>query len=102
MAVHLIWSPLAKADFKQGVIYIRKDNPMAANAWRISVLEQIELLVGFPELGRILPEQNSPAIREIVCGRYRIIYRLAPNKNDIEIIRIWHAARGESEFESRK
>jgi hypothetical protein len=30
-----------------------------------------------------------------VVNPYRIIYRLKKNENQIEILRVWHGARGE-------
>jgi plasmid stabilization system protein ParE len=33
-------------------------------------------LVDLPRIGRVVPEMNDPAIREIILGNYRIIYRL--------------------------
>ncbi len=98
MAVHIIWSLLAKSDFKQAVTYIRDDNPIAAQQWRIALLERVELLADFPELGRLVPLKANPAAREIIFGRYRIIYQYAQITDSIQIIRIWHSARGEPEI----
>ena len=51
-------------------------------------------LATFPELGREVPEFGRPDLRELICRSYRIIYRLRPAKERIEIVRFWHGARG--------
>jgi plasmid stabilization system protein ParE len=99
MAVRIIWSPLAEQDFKSAIAYIRKDNFNVAEAWRKSMLAEVELLSGFPELGRIVPQQKDTSLREIIYRPYRIVYRYAHTGDTVQIIRVWHAARGEPEME---
>lgn len=94
MAVQLTWSPLAENDLQDLVAYIASANPEAARVFAISLIEQIELLGNFPEMGRTVPERNDPLIREIIFRQYRIIYRVASARAGVEIIRLWHAARG--------
>jgi plasmid stabilization system protein ParE len=57
----------------------------------------VDSLEKFPELGRIVPERNQPAIREIVVKNYRIIYRVRENEKIVEILRVWRGARGKPE-----
>ena len=52
----------------------------------------------FPELGRIVPERNQPNIREIVVKNYRLVYRVHQKEKCLEILRVWHGARGEPEI----
>jgi toxin ParE1/3/4 len=53
----------------------------------------VERLKLFPDSGRIVPERNSPEIREIVVGRYRVVYR-----RRVEAIEIATVFRGSHEF----
>lgn len=39
----------------------------------------------------MVPEYNSPEIRELIEGNYRIIYRTQPGR--VDIIAVIHAAR---------
>jgi toxin ParE1/3/4 len=48
----------------------------------------------FSERGRVAPEFRQTELREIVFRSYRVIYRLRPADQSLEIIRFWHAARG--------
>jgi plasmid stabilization system protein ParE len=57
----------------------------------------VDSLEKFPELGRIVPERNQPAIREIMVKNYHIIYRVRENEKIVEIPRVSHGARGEPE-----
>ena len=49
-------------------------------------------LVSF--LGRVVPEFKIENIREFIHRPYRIVYRVREDQKLIEILRVWHAARG--------
>jgi len=57
-----------------------------------------DVLAQFPEIGRVVPEENDETIREIILRPYRIIYKVIGEKQTIAIARIWHGARGEPEI----
>jgi len=67
----------------------------AAYRLRTSLLKQVKLASTFAQAGRMVPEFDNPAIRELIRKPYRIIYRIKENRQIIEILRFWHAARGE-------
>ena len=55
------------------------------------MLAAVERLADFPNSGRIVPELKDPAIREILFGSYRIVYRV---KGDVvEVLTVYHGAR---------
>jgi len=91
----LVWTPLARDDLRAIVTYIARDNPEAARRVGEQILKCVETLSSMPDMGRMLPERQDPAIREIVRGNYRIVYRLRRDIRCIELWRIWHGARGE-------
>ena len=95
MACKLIWSPEALNDLRDIVRYIAIDNPEKAGSFGIALIGKVELLANFPEMGRVVPEHRNPSIREIIVRPYRIIYRLRDESGLIEILRVWHGARGE-------
>ena len=43
------------------------------------------------ERGRIVPEFHNPAIRELLVGAYRLIYRV--NNGTIDVLGVIHGAR---------
>ena len=94
MALKLIWAPSARLDLKEIASYIADSRPEASVRFVKSLFNSVEYLTDFPEAGRIVPEFDDPLIREIIRKPCRIVYRIKQQKNIIEIVRIWHAARG--------
>jgi toxin ParE1/3/4 len=57
----------------------------------MDVLVTVERLADFPNSGRVVPELKDPAIREILFGSYRIVYRV---KGDlVEVLTVYHGSR---------
>ena len=94
MACRLIWSPSAKFDLREISAYIADDNPDAAGKFIRGVFQAVERLAPFPESGRIVPEFGDPMIREVIRRPCRVVYRISADRQEIEIARVWHAARG--------
>ena len=70
-------------------------NTLKTNEHVIAIgFNRTRILETFPEMGRRVPEVDSPDIREIIYRSYRIFYRLKPEHSLVEVIRFWHAARG--------
>ncbi|MCK4559785.1 MAG: type II toxin-antitoxin system RelE/ParE family toxin [Calditrichia bacterium] len=87
----LKWSPLALERLIEIVNYIAEDKPIASKNFAQSIFKSIEKLKRFPKLGRIVPELNKPAYREIIIGNYRIIYMISDDI--ITILTIRHGKR---------
>ena len=49
-------------------------------------------------MGRVVPEEDDPNVREIVHKAYRIIYETRHDPDTIFILRFWHGARGTPEI----
>ncbi len=94
MAFELIWSPTARLDLWDTLSYISKSDPQAARDFGSHLFDSVEQLRHFPESGRMVPEFDDPDIREIVRKPCRIVYRVRHSEQLVEIVRIWHAARG--------
>ena len=94
MAHELVWSPTAQFDLWDILSYISEFDADAATRLAQGVFDSIGRLVDYPESGRIVPEFRDPAIREIINRPCRIVYRLNRNEALIEIVRVWHSARG--------
>lgn len=85
------WTRQASDDLEAITDFIANDSEVYAQFFARDVLDAIDRLVDFPELGRIVPETDNPIIREIILGNYRIVYRF--KKGTIEILTIYHGAR---------
>lgn len=94
MDFKIVWTPLARVDLRKIVSYIARDNPEAARRVGERILAAVEVLRSMPELGRVVPERQSPDIREIIQGYYRIVYRVREERRVVVVWRIWHGARG--------
>jgi len=90
MAYKLIWSPAARDDLHDIVVFIARDNPNRAMSFGYELISETE----FPELGRSVPEYRDDNIREIIFRPYRIVYRIDHERRLCEIARVWHSARG--------
>lgn len=98
MAHKLIWSPAARDDLRDVVQFIARDSQARAEAFGFRIITSVGALEKFPEMGRVVPEYQNVTLREIVVRSYRIIYRADHRRRSVEIIRIWHAARGTPEI----
>ncbi len=97
MARKVIWSDEAIADLAALVRYIAEDRPLAAERFGRTVLDATRVLAVFPQSGRLVPEEGNPSVREIMVEPYRVIYEVNSDGQTVEILRIWHAARGTPE-----
>jgi len=87
----LIWTRRAIEDVQSVRRFIEQDSPHYAQLVVQRLLASVERLPAFPESGRIVPETNDPAIREVIQGSYRIVYRLI--HDEIHVLTVHHAAR---------
>ena len=87
----LIWTRRAIEDVQSIQRFIEKDSPHYAQLISQQLIAAVERLPVFPQSGRIVPEIDDPAIREIIQGSCRIVYRLI--QGEIHILTVHHAAR---------
>ena len=94
MAYKLNWSPAARDDLHNIVVFIARNNPERAMSFGYQLISETDRLQDFPESGRIVPEYGNPRLREIIFRSYRIVYRVNHDRKICEIARVWHSARG--------
>ena len=94
MAYKLIWSPAARDDLHDIVVFIARDNPERAMSFGYQLISETDRLQTFPRLGRVVPEYGTDNLREIIVRPYRIVYRVNHQHAVCEIARVWHSARG--------
>lgn len=87
----LIWSPQALRDLEGIRAYIALDSPLYADLTVRRIVAAVERLKAFPESGRIVPERNAPDIREVIVGRYRVVYRRQAGA--VEIATVFRGSR---------
>lgn len=87
----LVWTRRAIEDVQSIQRFIEKDSPHYAQLVGQQLIAAVERLPTFPQSGRVVPEFNNPAIREVIQGSYRVVYRLI--HGEIHILTVHHAAR---------
>ncbi|MCS6283966.1 MAG: type II toxin-antitoxin system RelE/ParE family toxin [Nitrospira sp.] len=87
----LIWTRRAIEDVQSIRQFIAQDSPHYALLVAQQLIASVERLPAFPQSGRVVPEVNDPAVREVIHGIYRIVYRLI--HDEIHILTVHHAAR---------
>ncbi|MGE5294279.1 MAG: type II toxin-antitoxin system RelE/ParE family toxin [Solirubrobacterales bacterium] len=94
MAFAIRWAPSARLDIRELAAYIAESRPQASAHFITQVFLAVERLADFPESGRVVPEFGDPGLREIIRRPCRIVYRIRTQEGLVEIVRVWHAARG--------
>lgn len=89
--VKIVWSEFALEDLRSIHEYISKDSKVYADKFVEKIINKVSQLESFPESGRVVPEFDTAAIRELIEGNYRIVYRINPAQ--VSIVRVHHAAR---------
>ena len=92
------WTERARADLREIVTVIAADRPSAVAAWGDELFRHVEVLASFPFIGPTVPQPTLAATRRIVYGNYLIFYRVNTETKVVELLTIWHAARGRPEF----
>ena len=87
----LIWSPQALADVGEIRADIALDSRSYADLTAQRVLAAVERLRAFPDSGRMVPERQSPEVREVIAGRFRIVYRRKAHV--VEIVTVFRGSR---------
>src|SRR2546421_12612698 len=73
MACKLIWSPAARDDLHDIVVFIARDNPERAMSFGYQLVSETDRLQAFPRLGRVVREYENENLRQIILRPYRIV-----------------------------
>ncbi len=85
------WTRRALRDLNEIGEFITRDSPRIAELYVNKLFERPNILERLPKAGRIVPEKNDRALRELILGNYRIVYRI--KSRWIEILTVHHSAR---------
>lgn len=72
----VILTPQARDDLRELVVFIARDSPERARTFGNILVDKALSISAHPEIGRVVPELNDLAVREIVHRSYRIIYEV--------------------------
>jgi plasmid stabilization system protein ParE len=89
--VKVKFTPSARAQFLDGLEYIRQDSPTAARQFREKAESVLRRLEKFPESGRSIPEFPGLPHREVIVRPYRFFYRVVGQT--VWVVAVWHGAQ---------
>lgn len=84
------WSQEALRWLREIHDYIAQDNPEAAQRTAAGIVERVEVLSTFPEIGQRY-EKAEREVRVLLYGHYRIAY-LVTEERDVKLLGIFHGA----------
>jgi addiction module RelE/StbE family toxin len=86
----ITWSPQAIEDVEAIRAYVARDSPHYADLVVERIVAAVARLENHPLSGRVVPEIGDEALREVIHGNYRIVYRV---RHDVaEIVTVFHGA----------
>ncbi len=87
------WSSQARKDLESVSNYLRDVAPAYAERFEEKVFEATRRLEVFPRSGRVIPEAEEEALREIIYREYRIMYHGDEADEDVLIVTVLHSSR---------
>ncbi len=87
----VIWTTQDQVTFDEALAYLAQGSLTAVQRLLVSALESASSLSVMSERGRIVPELQNPAIRELLVQRYRLPYEVQEAR--VEILAFIHGAR---------
>lgn len=87
---HIIWSEQAVKKLQSIYDYIYQDSPYQAQKVVDQILDCVEPLKRFPQMGARVRELSQHDLRELTKYEYRIVYQILDN-SEIQIVTIIHS-----------
>lgn len=72
--------------------YVSQSSPKIGREFINKIFKKIELLYQHQRLGKKVPELDNDRIRELIQGKYRIVYKIMSDEL-IEVLRVIHGSR---------
>ena len=87
------WTDAALRDVRGIHEHSTRDSRPAAEGMVRRLRTEGARLARFPELGRIVPEYDDPAFRELLVSPYRLVYRYQRNTDRVQVLMVKHGSR---------
>jgi toxin ParE1/3/4 len=71
--------------------YSSQQAPEVGKRLILAIIERVEQLAMFPDSGRVVPEFETPWLREVALPPFRIVYRR--DEAAVTIVRVWRSER---------
>ena len=93
------WSNEAVTHLAQIHSFIAADSPHYAEKFILELMNAVDHLASFPEVGRQLPDVADPSVRELVVAPYRVVYQVGGSV--ISIAAVVHSSRDLNSIENK-
>jgi toxin ParE1/3/4 len=87
----VVWTEQALVRLMGIQDFVAQANPEAAEHLVHRIVERGQGLSKFPEMGRLVIELHGSGLREIIEGRYRIVYRI--QAKGVQIVTVFEGHR---------
>lgn len=87
----VVWTESAQRALDEVISYIAQESPSGALHVLDAALSAASSLTTLAARGRVVPEIDDQATRELFVFRYRLLYRLEPER--VVIVAFLHGAR---------
>ena len=87
----VIWSDPAKADLRSIHDFIAHDSTHYAKKVTQDIAAKPDVLDNLPRVGKVVPEFDNEAIRELSLYSYRILYEI--REPDVVVLAVIHKRR---------
>jgi toxin ParE1/3/4 len=88
--MNVLWTEQAQQDFARIYRQMEELSPRAGRDFAKLVVAARRRLADYPDSGRVVPEFEALRIREVIVGRYRLVYERFPDR--IEVIALHPSA----------
>ena len=82
------WSPSAENALDEAIAFVFKESPSNAKKLLEEVLTAAASLSSLSNRGSQVPEVDDPAVRQLLCNPYRVIYRV--DDDEVVILALLH------------
>lgn len=89
--IEVRWTSQAVEDLASIRKFIERDSARYGRLVVERLFERVEQIAESPQAGRVVPELGDPAIRELISGPYRIVYRL--RAEIAEVVTVFRSSR---------
>ncbi|MDX1967570.1 MAG: type II toxin-antitoxin system RelE/ParE family toxin [Planctomycetaceae bacterium] len=93
MSYDIIWSQRATQELQEIAAYSADDNANAASRFVANVIHRVQRLALLPGLGGMFPDPCGRILRQIIVGKYRVVYQIDEQRRQVIVMPIWHSAR---------
>lgn len=96
----VVWAESARDALDAVITYIAQDSHQAADHVLDTALAAAASLATLAERGRVVPELNNAAIREVFVFRYRLMYRVEDRR--VIVVAFLHGAQDFATWRQRQ